>query len=85
MAVGSSIGHAIGGMFGGGSSDAAAPVDNGAVSSQQQNWNQQSQQDNCAGAATSFTKCMDDNGGNMQICNWYLEQLKACQQAAKPY
>jgi hypothetical protein len=40
---------------------------------------------NCAGAAESFTKCMDDNNGNMQICNWYLEQLKACQQAAKQY
>jgi len=84
VAVGSSIGHAIGGMFGGGSS-AAAPVDNGSVQSQQNQYSQQSQQDNCAGAATSFTKCMDDNNGNMQICNWYLEQLKACQQAAKPY
>ena len=84
VAVGSSIGHAIGGMFGGGSSAPEASADNGAVQNQQYS-NQQSQQDNCAGAATSFTKCMDDNNGNMQICNWYLEQLKACQQAAKPY
>ena len=35
----------------------------------------QQQQDNCAGAATQFTKCMDEQSGNMQICNWYLEQL----------
>ncbi|KLO84497.1 small unique nuclear receptor co-repressor [Fusarium fujikuroi] len=40
------------------------------------------QQNNCAGVAQNFTKCMDENNGNMQICNWYLEQLKACQAAA---
>ncbi|KLU83256.1 hypothetical protein MAPG_02321 [Magnaporthiopsis poae ATCC 64411] len=40
---------------------------------------------NCAGATQNFTKCMDENGGNMQICNWYLEQLKACQAAASQY
>ncbi|KAI0192800.1 hypothetical protein F4808DRAFT_362431 [Astrocystis sublimbata] len=86
VAVGSSIGHAIGGMFGGGSS-APAEASPQQVNSYDQNQNNQSQfqQNNCAGAAESFTKCMDDNGGNMQICNWYLEQLKACQQAAKPY
>jgi len=28
---------------------------------------------------------MDDNSGNMQICGWYLDQLKACQVAASPY
>jgi hypothetical protein len=75
-------------MFGGGSSapaeaPAAAPV-------QQQDYqtnynNNQNQTNNCAGAAQDFTRCMDEQGGNMQICNWYLEQLKACQAAAKPY
>lgn len=54
-----------------------------------QTQNQQQQQqwgsNNCAGAAQQFTKCLDDNGGNMQICNWYLEQLKACQAAASQY
>lgn len=55
-------------MFGGSSApaEAAAPVNT------QQTFDQSN---NCAGAATQFTKCMDDNGGNMQICNWYLEQL----------
>lgn len=58
---------------------------------QQQDYNtnynnqNQSQTNNCAGAAQDFTKCMDEQGGNMSICNWYLEQLKACQAAAKPY
>ncbi|CAP68045.1 uncharacterized protein PODANS_1_19110 [Podospora anserina S mat+] len=87
VAIGSSVGHVIGGgissLFGGGSSAAAAdPVDqaNSAASQQNQTWG-----DNCKGATTQFTKCMDDNQGNMQICGWYLEQLKACQQAASQY
>ncbi|KAI1499985.1 hypothetical protein F5X99DRAFT_410461 [Biscogniauxia marginata] len=80
VAVGSSIGHAIGGLFSGGSSEPAE------ASPQQQQQQQQSQWgNNCAGATQNFTKCMDDNQGNMQICNWYLEQLKACQSAASQY
>ncbi|KAI2632806.1 hypothetical protein GGS21DRAFT_521425 [Xylaria nigripes] len=80
VAVGSTIGHALGGLFTGGS---AAPVE---AAPQQTNMASQNQvQNNCAGAAENFTKCMDDNNGNMQICNWYLEQLKACQQAARQY
>jgi len=86
VAVGSSIGHAIGGFFSGGSSEPApAPQANAApVPAQQdtQSWNAQG---NCSGAATQFTQCMDEHGGNMQICNWYLEQLKACQAAAKNF
>ncbi|KAJ6789487.1 hypothetical protein PWT90_00288 [Aphanocladium album] len=81
VAIGSSVGHAIGGFFSGGSSEPAPQQ----VQAQQQPLQQQQQSNNCAGATQSFTKCMDDNGGNMQICNWYLEQLKACQAAAAPY
>ncbi|KAK0729730.1 Sas10/Utp3/C1D family-domain-containing protein [Lasiosphaeris hirsuta] len=90
VAVGSAIGHtlsnAVGGFFGGGSSApeaaAAAPVaTQDANSSSSSTWGN----NNCAGATQSFTKCLDDNGGNMQICGWYLEQLKACQAAASPY
>ena len=29
----------------------------------------------CELDAKNFTQCLDQNGGNMQICNWYLEQL----------
>ncbi|KAI5867434.1 hypothetical protein GGS23DRAFT_592747 [Durotheca rogersii] len=83
VAVGSTIGHALGGLFtGGGSAPAdAAPQQSEAATA---NYSQQ-QSNNCQGAALNFTKCMDDNQGNMQICNWYLEQLKACQAAASPY
>jgi hypothetical protein len=76
VAVGSSIGHAIGGLFSGGSS---APVEqsSGAVATQAQdqsasnNWGPRS----CEADAKQFTKCLDENQGNMQICGWYLEQL----------
>ncbi|OHW97849.1 CHCH domain protein [Colletotrichum incanum] len=87
VAIGSSIGHAIGGMFGGGGSSApaeAAPQSNSPVASGESQTTQQ-WGNNCAGATQQFTKCMDEHGGNMQICNWYLEQLKACQAAASQY
>ncbi|KAL8775497.1 MAG: hypothetical protein Q9203_000300 [Teloschistes exilis] len=90
VAVGSSIGHAIGGLFGGGSSSAATetqPADTGITGQsfgagyQDNNWGPRS----CETDAKSFTKCLDENGGNMQICGWYLDQLKACQAAASSY
>lgn len=81
VAVGSSIGHAVGGLFSGGSSAPAEASPQAASNDQhQQQWG-----NNCGVATQNFTKCMDDNNGNMQICNWYLEQLKACQAAAAPY
>jgi hypothetical protein len=102
VAVGSSIGHAIGGFFGGGSS--SAPVEQ-----EQQQYQQPTDayartgnaMDNalytqsssggaeaagpCASDIKSFTDCMNQNQGNMTICGWYMEQLKACQQAASRY
>lgn len=71
-------------MFsGGGSSEqaaAAAPVQAQAAAAQNSSWG-----NNCAEATKSFTQCMDQQQGNMQICGWYLEQLKACQAAASQY
>jgi len=87
VAVGSSIGHAIGGFFGGSSSQPeAAPAQDNNVAAQgnqasQNSWGQRS----CETDAKQFTKCLDENQGNMQICGWYLEQLKACQSAASQY
>jgi len=91
VAVGSSIGHAIGGFFGGGSSSTAPPETQQADSSvatrdangayQSSSWGPRS----CEADAKSFTQCLDQNQGNMQICGWYLEQLKACQSAASQY
>jgi hypothetical protein len=86
VAVGSSIGHAIGGFFGGGSAPAEAAPQNTDFAQQHQEV-QQSQQSSgpCAGDIKSFNNCMTENQGNLTICGWYLDQLKACQQAAAPY
>lgn len=76
VAVGSTIGHTLGagitGMFSGsGSSE---------VSDQQQQ-----QFRTCDADAKNFTRCLDENNGNFQICDYYLQQLKACQEAARQY
>ncbi|KAK1826707.1 mitochondrial intermembrane space cysteine motif-containing protein MIX17 [Podospora conica] len=85
VAVGSAVGHtlssAVGGLFGGSS----APADAAPQAAAPQDTNNSSWGNNCAGATQNFTKCMDDNSGNMNICGWYLEQLKACQSAASQY
>ena len=78
VAVGSSIGHAIGGFFGGGSAPqeqqegnfAAQHSDN--APGQENSW---AGTQSCDADARNFTKCMDENQGNMQICSWYLQQL----------
>ncbi|EJD51274.1 hypothetical protein AURDEDRAFT_149894 [Auricularia subglabra TFB-10046 SS5] len=76
VAVGSTIGHGISNMLFGGRSDAAAPAE----PVQQQ----QMQQVNaaCDFQVKEFTKCLETNDVNG--CNWYLEQLKACQAANAP-
>ncbi|KAK2629692.1 hypothetical protein QTJ16_000512 [Diplocarpon rosae] len=87
VAIGSSVGHAITGFFGGGTPAPAAEQPQQGVLAAQGNdsssssWGAKS----CEVDAKQFTKCLDENSGNMQICGWYLEQLKACQQAAKQY
>ena len=89
VAVGSTIGHTIGagitGLFGGSSQ---APVDqyqDQQLSAQQQQTNYQEQAKHCDADAMNFTRCLEDNGGNMQICDYYLQQLKACQEASRQY
>ncbi|KAF9888409.1 hypothetical protein FE257_008687 [Aspergillus nanangensis] len=95
VAVGSSIGHAIGGFFGGGSSAPAEPQQAAAPPAEAQPMDSSLWQSSAANSSwenpacqadvQNFRKCMDDNQGNMSICGWYLDQLKACQAAAKPY
>jgi hypothetical protein len=75
----------VSGLFGG-SSAPAEPQQNQVQATQAQTSSgQEYASNNCAPALQQFTKCMDDHQGNMSICNWYLEQLKACQAAAAPY
>lgn len=35
--------------------------------------------------STDFTRCLEATNGDMTSCNYYLEALKACQAAAKPF
>ena len=64
-------------MFGGSSAPAEQQADNSVASqasdssSQSNAWGPRS----CETDAKTFTKCLDDNQGNMQICGWYLDQL----------
>jgi hypothetical protein len=32
-----------------------------------------------------FTKCLEATNGDMTSCSYYLEALKACQAAARPF
>ena len=65
-------------MFGGSSQPAEQqPADNALASQanddsyRSNSWGARS----CENDAKSFTKCLDENQGNMQTCGWYLEQL----------
>lgn len=84
VAIGSSIGHAVGSFFGGGSSapaeaqQAPAPeqaqaMDNGLYQSNAANTSWENAP--CAADIKSFRSCMDENAGNMSICGWYMDQL----------
>lgn len=71
VAVGSSVGHAIGGLFGGNSVENQVASDSNSAVDRGNQWGEP----NCDTAAKQFGTCMGDNGGNMQICQWYLDQL----------
>ena len=81
VAVGSSIGHAVGGWFGDNSGVSTEAQDNGVGSQQVQDGGYQNNswtQESCEPASKGLTSCLDQNNGNMQICTWYLEQLVSC-------
>lgn len=84
VAVGSSIGHAIGGFFGGGGSSAPAeaqqapPAQSQGMDSglwQSSATNQTWENPACEANVRDFRNCMDENNGNISICGWYMDQL----------
>lgn len=89
VAVGSAVGHTIGagltGMFSGSDSAPAEQQQQQqlATGATQQNYGEQAKA--CDVDARNFTRCLDENNGNFQICDYYLQQLKACQEAARQY
>lgn len=70
-------------MFGG-SSAPAEPQQQQQLSAQQQ-LAYQEQARTCDADARTFTRCLEENGGNMQVCDYYLQQLRACQEASRHY
>ncbi|KAF8944704.1 hypothetical protein BGZ47_003894 [Haplosporangium gracile] len=100
VAVGSAVGHTLGAgitsMFGGSGSSESAPE---AQQQQQQAPQYQQYQQpmyhnaavpastaaSCETDAKAFTKCLEANGNDMSVCQWYLEQLKACQSMSAQY
>ncbi|KAF5314764.1 hypothetical protein D9611_007172 [Ephemerocybe angulata] len=81
VAAGSVIGHGISSMlFGGGGGHAAAATEAPAAAPPMQ---QQSSGIQCEVQAKDFTKCLEK--ADLPSCQWYLDQLKACQAAAAPY
>ena len=89
VAVGSSIGHALGGFFGGGSSAAPAEAQQQQVADPNDNATYMSGQYQpprvCENDSQRFYQCMNENRGDLTICGWYMDQLKACQAAASQY
>lgn len=99
VAVGSTVGHGLSNMiFGGGSaaaSDVQAPVDN--YSGQVQGGaacDIQSKGGSPHGFLrliltdlfpSDFLRCLEATGNNIDSCAYYLDQLKACQAAARSY
>ncbi|KAF9103744.1 hypothetical protein BGX27_010395 [Mortierella sp. AM989] len=84
-AVGHTIGHGVSTMFGGGSSAQAEVPE---AQQQQQQYQQPGYYGNTAVPATNiscdanakaFTQCLETNGNDVNRCQFYLEQLKACQ------
>ena len=92
VAVGSSVAHAIGGFFGGSTSPqsaASTTVDSAEPTHAENAFDEgRATSRNCDVDAKALTRCLDENRGSdyqMSLCGFYLEQLKACQQAASQY
>lgn len=89
VAVGSAVGHTLGAgltsMFSGSGSNEAAQQQQQAVPAAQSQVTQQQATPACDADARNFTRCIEESNGNYQACDFYLQQLKACQQAAQQY
>ncbi|CAG8802431.1 13718_t:CDS:2 [Gigaspora margarita] len=93
VAIGHNIGHGISSLFSGGSSDEPPAQDTQSQYSPQTQYEQpqyrsfqfddQSTGDKtCEQNAKALSKCLEQNNYNTNLCQWYLENLKACQQMA---
>lgn len=90
-AIGHTIGHGITSIMGGGDSatrDAPLPQNYESQPLQDQSFTQQQQQAGTAACdfeGKQFINCLEQNNGDTNLCNWYLEQLKGCQASARAF
>lgn len=77
VAVGSSIGHGIAGMFGG---YGGQPVEQAEQQAPATADYSPAPVRGCEGDAKAFGSCMTEFNGDMNACGWYLEQFRACTQ-----
>jgi len=68
----------MGGVFGGSS----APAEQQAQAVQQNNYEAPKA---CEQDVLKFRQCLDQNGGDLTICGWYLDNLKKCQAMSSQY
>ncbi|KAG9288500.1 hypothetical protein G9A89_015706 [Geosiphon pyriformis] len=91
VAVGHTLGAGISGLFGGGSSASETAQDQPQLNSQApghsayQTSNQSTGAASCEVDAKALTRCLEQNNHNIEACQWYLENLKACQQMASQF
>jgi hypothetical protein len=78
-------------MFGGGRDQQPAEQPQAAPQQQYSDYQQPSYQQqsvggaNCEADAKAFTKCLEINNNDVAQCQWYLDNLKACQQMSAQY
>ncbi|KAI7867650.1 hypothetical protein BDF14DRAFT_1742872 [Spinellus fusiger] len=92
VAVGSTLGHTMAnGMSSlwGSSSEPSGPSEHSSSSSSSdayQGHTSLSQGNTaCESDARQFTQCLEQTNNDVKACQWYLENLKACQQMASHY
>ena len=91
VGIGSAIGHSIGSLFTGGSSQAEPqaqqqqqmPTAYDSYGSQAQQNNSYNSGISCEADAKQFTKCLEATNNDMSACSYYLDALKQCQAMAR--
>ncbi|CAG8736141.1 13534_t:CDS:2 [Acaulospora morrowiae] len=81
VAIGHSVGQGITSLFSGGGSSV--------TETQEKPKYQDSQTDGrhvaCEADTRALKNCLEQNNYDVNVCQWYLENLKACQQMASQY
>ncbi|CAO3628689.1 unnamed protein product [Mucor hiemalis] len=89
VAVGSAVGHTlangVSSLFSGGSSEPEQQQQQAPPQQYQQFQAAAPAANACEADAKAFTHCLETNNNDFGSCQWYLENLKACQQMSANY